>query len=184
MFNGKDNRYWKACMQAYLESLDPKIWMVTQESDADVNLLEPDYIKCNAKAKNALFACISKDVFARLDASSTTHGIWTEIQGLHEGTSDVKEERYDVLKNKYDNFTRLPHERANTIYSRFHMLVEEINALGDDFKLKPMEVIKRFVRLFDDPSMSPSSPTPYKVTSRPRPSRKCLGRSLLSRATC
>ncbi|GJM99751.1 hypothetical protein PR202_ga16880 [Eleusine coracana subsp. coracana] len=52
---------------------------------------------------------------------------------------DVKEEIYYVLKNKYDNFTRLPHERADTVYSHFHVVVEEINALGDDFKLKPME---------------------------------------------
>ena len=65
--------------------------------------------------------------------------------------SDVREEIYYVLKNKYDNFARLPHERANTVYSRFHVLVEENNALGDDFKLKPMEVIRRFLRLFKDP---------------------------------
>ncbi|GJN25083.1 hypothetical protein PR202_gb12869 [Eleusine coracana subsp. coracana] len=140
IFNGEDYAYWKARMQAYLQSLDPEIWSVTHESNANVNLLEPDYIKCNAKAKNALFACISKDVFAQLDASTTTHGIRTEIQGLYEATSDVKEERYYMLKNKYDHFTRLPHERANTVYSRFHVLVEEINALRDDFKMKPVEV--------------------------------------------
>ncbi|GJN03470.1 hypothetical protein PR202_ga20921 [Eleusine coracana subsp. coracana] len=126
--------------------------MVTYESDADVNLLEPVFIKNNAKAKNALFACISKDVFVRLDASSIAHGIWTENQDLHDGTSDVKEERFHVLKNKYDNFTRLPHKRANTVYSRFYVLVEEINALRDDFKLKPVEVIRRFLRLFKDPT--------------------------------
>ncbi|GJN20728.1 hypothetical protein PR202_gb08139 [Eleusine coracana subsp. coracana] len=79
-----------------------EIWMVNHESDVNVNLLEPDFIKNNAKVKNALFACISKDVFARLDASSTSH-------------------------------------------------VEEINALGDDFKLKPVEMIRRFLRLFKDP---------------------------------
>ena len=56
-----------------------------------------------------------------------------------------------MLKNKYDNFTRLPHERANTVYSHFHVLVEEINALGDDFKMKPVEVIRRFLRLSKDP---------------------------------
>ncbi|KAK2630863.1 hypothetical protein QOZ80_UnG0724110 [Eleusine coracana subsp. coracana] len=150
IFNGEDYGYWKALMQGYLQSLDPEIWMVTHESDADVNLLEPDYIKCNAKAKNALFACISKDVFPQLDASSSAYGIWTEIQGLYEGTSDVKEERHYVLKNKYDNFTRLPHERANTVHSRFHVLVEEINARGDDFKMKHVEVIRRFLRLFKD----------------------------------
>ena len=63
----------------------------------------------------------------------------------------MKEERYYVSKNKYDNFTRLPHERANTVYSYFNVLVEEINALGDDFKLKPVEEIRRFLRLFKDP---------------------------------
>ena len=42
-------------------------------------MVEPDFIKNNAKAKNALFACITKDVFARLDVSSIAHGIWTEI---------------------------------------------------------------------------------------------------------
>ncbi|GJN31754.1 hypothetical protein PR202_gb20191 [Eleusine coracana subsp. coracana] len=42
-------------------------------------------------------------------------------------------------------------QRANTVYSRFHVLVEEINALGDDFKMKPVEVIRRFLRLFKDP---------------------------------
>ncbi|KAK2630891.1 hypothetical protein QOZ80_UnG0721400 [Eleusine coracana subsp. coracana] len=115
IFNGVDYAYWKARIEAYLQSLDPEIWTVTHESDVDVNLLEPDYIKCIAKAKNALFACISKDVFGQLDASSLAYDIWIEIQALYEGTSD------------------------------------EINALGDDFKLKPIEVIRRFLRLFKDP---------------------------------
>ena len=39
IFDGADFGYWKACMQAYLESLDPKIWTVTHESDANANLL-------------------------------------------------------------------------------------------------------------------------------------------------
>ena len=34
IFNGEDYAYWKARMQAYLESLDLEIWMVTHESDA------------------------------------------------------------------------------------------------------------------------------------------------------
>ncbi|GJN29324.1 hypothetical protein PR202_gb17542 [Eleusine coracana subsp. coracana] len=35
------------------------------------------------------------------------------------------------------------------------VIVEEINALGDDFKLKPVEVIRRFLRLFKNPKYEP-----------------------------
>jgi len=61
--DGRNYGYWKARMASYLESLNPLAWEVTDKAVAGV--MNDDQTKYNARAKNALFAAISEEIFAR-----------------------------------------------------------------------------------------------------------------------
>src|SRR3712207_2137591 len=93
-FDGTDYAYWKARMQAYLEALDPLAWEVVSTGVSlrtPIGTLDVNLAKANAKAKNALFEAITKEVFARVKSAGTAHEVWTQIQQIHEGSKDVKE---------------------------------------------------------------------------------------------
>lgn len=67
--------------------------------------------------------------------------MWTQIQQVHEGSSDVKEERYYVLKDKCDAFTMSSNELINDTYSRLNVLVEDINSLGVKEKIDDGDLV-------------------------------------------
>ena len=146
VFDGTDYTYWKARMQAYLESVDPIAWSVTVDGYPGTEPPNAGLVKANAKAKNILFEGITKNVFSRINSSGTAHQIWNSICAIHEGSKDVKEERFHILKSQLESLKMLPHERANDVYARMHVLVERINALGAN-QIEEADVIRHLLRL-------------------------------------
>ena len=128
IFEGKNFAYWKARMRAYLEAIAPEVWEATHAGYGDHNYIG-DQIKWDAKARNAIYECISQDVFARIASKEKACEIWACLIEIHEGSSRVKELKYHMLKAKYDEFKMLPHENVNEMFSRLNVLIEEINAL-------------------------------------------------------
>ena len=95
-------------MQAYLESIDPDAWLVTDKGYPSEGVQNEKLVKANAKAKNILFEGITKDVFSRINSSGTAHEIWESICAIHKGSLDVKEEKYHILKNQLESLKMLP----------------------------------------------------------------------------
>jgi hypothetical protein len=87
--------------------------------------------KWNAKARSAIFEAISEEVFARVNGINLACDIWKELIELHECSSKVREQKYHLLRAKYDEFKMLPNESCNEIYSRLNVIVKDINALND-----------------------------------------------------
>jgi hypothetical protein len=86
--------------------------------------------KWNAKARNAIIEGISEGVFARIDNIDLAHDMWHQLIQLHEGSSKVREQKYHLLRAKYDEFKMLPNEYCNDIFSRLNLIVKELNSLN------------------------------------------------------
>jgi hypothetical protein len=114
-------------MESYLGALSPKAWEVT--ANALHRAPNDSQIKWNAQAKNALFEAISEEIFARVHSKATAHDIWDELEKIHVGSKRLREDKYQVLKDKLDEFKMLPNELVDQMYSRLNVLVEDINAL-------------------------------------------------------
>lgn len=127
-FEGKNFAYWKARMRAYLEAIAPEVWEATHAGFGNLDYVG-DQLKWDAKARNAIYECISQDVFARIASKEKACEIWACLIEIHEGSSRVKELKYHMLKSKYDEFKMFPHENVNQMFSRLNVLIEEINAL-------------------------------------------------------
>ncbi|XP_039787003.1 keratin, type II cytoskeletal 4-like [Panicum virgatum] len=88
-----------------------------------------DHTKWNARAKNALFDALSEEIFARVHSKKTAHEVWGELETIHVGSKKLREEKYQVLKEKLNEFKMHSSELVEQIYARLNILVEDINAL-------------------------------------------------------
>jgi hypothetical protein len=152
MFEGDDFPYWKIRMEAYLEAMDVGVLRAASEglpkprNPDNLQGNEVHYERWNARAKNALFRGISKDVFNQVQNHKDAHSLWSDLCVLHEGTKSEREERYNLVLKKLNSFEMLPNESANEIYSRLNVLVEELNGLGLT-QWKPSEVARKILNV-------------------------------------
>ena len=127
IFDGNDFSYWKTRMQAYMESISPEVW-----ETASVGYRLPytlEQTKWDRKACNAIFESLDREIYRRVKSKSKAYQIWATLVEIHEGSTRVREQKYHLLRAKYDNFKMLGHESCNAMYSRLNALIEEINAL-------------------------------------------------------
>ena len=54
---------------------------------------EEKEIHFNARAKNCLFESFTTDVFNQVFTLNTAHEIWLKLQELHDGTTNVREQK-------------------------------------------------------------------------------------------
>ena len=85
-------------MTGYLEALHVICWEVTEKSI--VHDWSEDQVKYHARAKNALFDALSEDIFAHVHSKKTAHEVWKELETIHVGSTKLREEKYQVLKEK------------------------------------------------------------------------------------
>jgi hypothetical protein len=128
LFDGRNFSYWKPWMGAYLDVLGPDVWNATKTSCTGA--LTPEQQKWNAKARNAIIEDISDDVFARIDNIDLAHDMWYQLIQLHKGSSKVREQKYHLLRAKYDEFKMLPNECYNDMFSRLNLIMKELNSLN------------------------------------------------------
>jgi hypothetical protein len=113
-------------MGAYLDALDPNVWNASKTGYTGA--ITPKQQKWNVKARNAIIEGISEDGFARIDNIDLAHDMWNQLIQLHEGSSKVREQKYHLLRAKYDEFKMLPNECCNDIFSRLNLIVKELNS--------------------------------------------------------
>lgn len=83
--------------------------------------------KKNYKAKKILVYGISPDDYNRISIYLTAKDIWDCLQKSHEGTTQVKQSKVDMLKNKYETFTMQQGESIQETYTRFIVVTNEIH---------------------------------------------------------
>ena len=97
-----------------------------------------------------MFEAISEEVFARVRSKATAHEIWLELDKIHNGSKKVREEKYQVLKEKLNDFKMLPNELVEQMYSRLNVLVEDINTL-EISPLSSSDVIRKILHSLHKP---------------------------------
>ena len=93
-------------MTCHLETVDLGVWRVTRDGmkpiknpDKPIKSEEKE-IHFNARAKNCLFESFSMDVFNKVFTLNTTHEIWLKLQELHDGTTNVHEQKHYLVNTK------------------------------------------------------------------------------------
>ncbi|KAK9078005.1 hypothetical protein SSX86_002062 [Deinandra increscens subsp. villosa] len=145
MFTLDDFGTWKLRMEGFVRILDRHIWksftkgpyspMVASADDAEVIIPKPlekyveyEYaaLEFDYKAYWSLQAALPNSILSGFKGYKTTFDRWNALSEMYEGTSEVRENKKDVLKQKYENFTFKTGESMTNQYLRFVSLLDEL----------------------------------------------------------
>ena len=159
-FDGSDYPYWKLRMQAFLDSDQIDVWdqilvewtpPTTTVGDVTTDLERKDWVDAhkksngkNQRAMSLLLASLSREECARVQHCTTAHSIWKTLANYHEGTTEVKNKRIELLVYQYETFKRMADENVTTLTNRLLALVEGLRKLGKIYN--PGEVNKKILR--------------------------------------
>ncbi|XP_070018152.1 uncharacterized protein [Nicotiana sylvestris] len=88
-------------------------------------------IKKNYRANKILVCGIGPDEYNRVSACDTAKEIWEVLQTAHEGTTQVKQSKIDMLTTEYELFRMKDDESIQDMYTRFTSIINELHLFGD-----------------------------------------------------
>ena len=87
-------------------------------------------IELNAKAMNLLYCALDPTEFNRVSTCSSAKEIWDTLEVTHEGTSQVKQSKINMLVHTYEMFKMEPSETISDMFTRFTNIVNGLKSLG------------------------------------------------------
>ena len=84
----------------------------------------------NRKAITILYCGLSREEYNKIKHLRTTKEIWECLKTKHEGTSQVKNKKLQMLGREYELFEMKPYEKISDMYSRLITLINSMRKLG------------------------------------------------------
>ena len=98
----------------------------------------------NTKAKKLLYFGRGPDQYTRISQCESAKEIWDALQVAHEGASQVKQSRIELLVRKYELFEMGDKETVMEMYTDFTHITNELKSLGQSFTTK--ELVRKILR--------------------------------------
>ena len=86
----------------------------------------------------------SMDVFNQVFTLNTTHEIWLKLQELHDGTSNVLEQKHCLAKQNYDSFKMNDDELVCDMYSHLNLIINELHSIRLT-KLDDVDIVRKII---------------------------------------
>jgi hypothetical protein len=135
-FDGTNFPYYSGRMTCYLEVVDVDVWGVTRDemkrpkNPEKLITSEDKEIHLNARAKNFLYESLSMEIFNHVFTLKTANEIWLKLHELHDGTSNVREQKHCLVLNEYNSFVMKENELVREMYYRLNLIINELNSIG------------------------------------------------------
>ena len=84
------------------------------------------------------------DVFNQVFTLNTAHEIWLKLQELHDGTSNVHEQKHCLEKQSYDSFKMNDDKLVRDMYSRLNLIINELKYIGLT-KLGDADIMRKII---------------------------------------
>ncbi|GKA21303.1 retrovirus-related pol polyprotein from transposon TNT 1-94 [Tanacetum coccineum] len=146
--------FWKACFETYVKSKDIDLWQVIKNSniyyevedseaklmkETPYELLEDDQKKNlgkNSKAKMTLYNALLRKEYERVFMCKTAKEVWHTLIITHQGNSQVKNCKIDLLTQEYEKFLIFDEETIDSRFIRFNAIVTSLKSLDPDYSSK------------------------------------------------
>ncbi|KAD6455054.1 hypothetical protein E3N88_09760 [Mikania micrantha] len=185
MFTPEDFDTWKVRMEGFIRKQDFKLWKSVLEgpyiptvaaagagvaavpkdpsmySDEDYKKMEVD-----SKALWLIQTSIPNSIIHAFKKCKSAQELWNSLKQMYEGSDDVKENKKDMLKQKFENFCQQNNENMSSLYLRYVQLVDELTTAG--VILDNQDVLRKFLRSL------PKGWNIYSVTIRRKENLKTL----------
>ncbi|GJX65363.1 zf-CCHC domain-containing protein [Tanacetum coccineum] len=144
---GKKNRF-----ETYVKAKDLDLWHIILNGDFPpvaknevTQILEEvpfeqqdDNLKRklakNNEAKMVLYNALPKKEYERIFMCKTAKDIWQSLLITHQGNSQVKDNKIDLLVQQYEQFTILEEESIDSGFARFNTIITSLKALDEESK--------------------------------------------------
>jgi hypothetical protein len=107
---------------------------------------EEKEIHLNARAKKCLYESLSMDIFNQVFTLKTANEIRLKLHELHDGTSNVREQKHCLVLNEYNSFAMKDNELVIDMYSRLNLIINELNSIGIN-KLGDANIVRKIISL-------------------------------------
>ncbi|GJY83738.1 zf-CCHC domain-containing protein [Tanacetum coccineum] len=146
--------YWKNRFETYVKAKDLDLWHIILNGDFPpvaknevTQILEvvpfeeqSDDLKKklakNNEAKMVLYNALPKKEYERIFMCKTAKDIWQSLLITHQGNSQVKDNKIDLLVQQYEQFTILEEESIDSGFARFNTIITSLKALDEGFSSK------------------------------------------------
>ncbi|GKA31291.1 hypothetical protein Tco_0717596 [Tanacetum coccineum] len=154
--------YWKNRFETYVKAKDLDLWHIILNGDfppvarnKETQVLEmvpfeqqDDDLKKklakNNEAKMVLYNALPKKEYERIFMCKTAKDIWQSLLITHQGNSQVKDNKIDLLVQQYEQFTILEEESIDSGFARFNTIITSLKALDEGFSSK--NYVRKFLR--------------------------------------
>jgi len=154
--------YWKNRFETYVKSKDIDLWYIivdgdykpisnnisggrdegatlTRHSDEQKKLIAK-----NNEAKMMLYNALPKKEYERVFMCKTAKDIWQSLIITHQGNSQVKDNKIDLLVQQYEQFVISEDETIDSAFARFNTIITSLKALDESFSSK--NFVRKFLR--------------------------------------
>jgi hypothetical protein len=76
----------------------------------------------------------------------TSNEIWLKLHELHDGTSNVHEQKHCLVLNEYNSFAMKENELVRDMYSRLNLIINELNSIGIN-KIGDADIVRKIISL-------------------------------------
>ncbi|GJU56614.1 hypothetical protein Tco_1230328 [Tanacetum coccineum] len=154
--------YWKNRFETYVKSKDLDLWHVITYGDFPPIQNNPETKKDeivpfdkqnddlkkklakNNEAKMVIYNALPRKEYERIFMCKTAKEIWDTLLITHQGNSQVKDNKIDLLVQQYEQFTILKEESIDNAFARFNTIITSLKALDEGFSSK--NYVRKFLR--------------------------------------
>nr|XP_016459601.1 PREDICTED: uncharacterized protein LOC107783142 [Nicotiana tabacum] len=148
-FNVRYYGWWKTWMHDFIMAENSELWDVIcdgpfvptknlgdpavaiPKTRKELNDADRKAVEKNFRVKKILVCGISPDEYNRISASQSAKEIWEALQIDHEGITQVKQSKIDMLTTEYEPFRMKDDEYIQDMHTRFTSIINELHSLGE-----------------------------------------------------
>ncbi|GJT13745.1 zf-CCHC domain-containing protein [Tanacetum coccineum] len=162
LFESDSFIYWKNRFETYVKSKDLDLWHVITNGDFQPIEQNPETkldevipfekqsddlkkrLAKNNEAKMVIYNALPRKEYERIFMCNTTKEIWKTLLITHQGNSQVKDNKIDLLVQQYEQFVISEDESINSAFARFNTIITSLKALDEGYSIK--NYVRKFLR--------------------------------------
>ncbi|GJT56943.1 hypothetical protein Tco_0991997 [Tanacetum coccineum] len=98
----------------------------------------------NNEAKMVIYNALPRKEYERIFMCNTAKEIWKTLLITHQGNSQVKDNKIDLLVQQYEQFVIFEDESIDSAFARFNTIITSLKALDEGYSSK--NYVRKFLR--------------------------------------
>ncbi|GJU38480.1 zf-CCHC domain-containing protein [Tanacetum coccineum] len=162
LFESDSFIYWKNRFETYVKSKDLDLWHVITNGDFQPIVQNPETkldevipfekqtddlkkrLAKNNEAKMVIYNALPRKEYERIFMCNTAKEIWKTLLITHQGNSQVKDNKIDLLVQQYEQFVISEDESIDSAFARFNTIITSLKALDEGYSSK--NYVRKFLR--------------------------------------